>query len=293
MRVLVKKATIILLAAVLLAGCGKASGNGFVSENAVTDKNIEIADDSISVIKDTVDTELSDSSTGADARKIILTYTYEIETKDLDKSVQAIEAAVNKAGGYYETSKVDGNTENGGYAKYVLRIPTDKLDDFIQGVNTFGNIASQSRNGEDVTSQYYDIESSLASLKIQQERLLELLKQAKSLDDIMKLETELTKVRTNIEKLTTSLKKYDNLIDYTTVNITVDQVSDYTVSNQNFGQTVIDTFCDSFSTAFEMAKRFLLALIWMLPYIIVIGIIVAVAVVFDIRAKKKRNSKKM
>lgn len=293
MRGIIKKAAVVLLAAFLLAGCGKGysdSGNGEavdIGDGIKLPEALEDTDTGRDISDEAADTE----SSNTDARKIILTYKYEIETKDLDQSVQAIEKAVDEAGGYYEKSYIDGNTKNGGYANYVLRIPTNKLDSFIDGVGTFGNIVSQSQNGQDVTSQYYDIESHLTSLKIQQERILELLKQANSLDDILKLETELTKVRNNIEKLTTNLKKYDSLIDYTTVNITVDQVLDYTDNSENFGNTIIETFGKSFSFALEMLKMAIIVLIWMLPYIIIIGLIVILSVVLDKKAKKKRTAK--
>lgn len=296
MRGIIKKAAIVLLAAVVLAGCGKGapnSGNGLdveIGDGIKLPEDLEYTDTETGDIQkeSPSDTDSSDEN----SRKIILTYKYEIETKDLDQSVQAIEKAVDEVGGYYEESHIDGNTENGGDASYVLRIPTDKLDLFIDGVGTFGNIVSQSKNGQDVTSQYYDIESRLTSLKIQQERILELLKKANSLDDILKLESELTKVRNNIEKLTTNLKKYDSLIDYTTVTITVDQVVNYTDSSGNFADTIIKTFGESFSFALEILKMIIISLIWLLPYIIVIGLIVTLAVILDRKSKKKHAAKR-
>lgn len=292
MRGMFRKAIVILLAAVLLAGCRAADSNMSKNEKSVV--NIDDGINQSPSNGEDLDTDTykeaseTSSSSNTDTRKIIFTYTYRIETKDLDQSVLAIENAVNKAGGYYEESNIDGNSKEGGYADYILRIPTDKLDSFVEGINTFGNVVNQSKNGQDVTSQYYDIESRLTSLKIQQERILELLKQANSLDDIIKLESELTKVRTNIEQLTTKLKKYDGLIDYATVNITINQVLDYTDNNENFGTTVIETFGDSFEFALEMVKVVIIVLIWLLPYIIVIGLIVAAAVVIDRKTKKKR-----
>ncbi len=287
MKGIIKKTAIIMLSALVLAGCGSAEYSD-TTKNEIADV-VDIGDGVSQPTSGDEYTDTSDdTSKETDARKIIFTYTYDIESKDLDKSVQAIETAVNKAGGYYEESNIDGNTKDGGTARYILKIPTDKLDSFIEGVGTFGNIVSQSKNGQDITSQYYDIESRLASLKIQQERILDLLKQADSLDDILKLESELAKVRSSIEKLTTNLKKYDSLIDYTTVKITVDQVRDYTDNNQNFGVKIIETFGDSFAFAIEAVKFVILVLIWLLPYIIVIGIIVTIAVVVDKRKRKKR-----
>ncbi len=295
MRGIVKKIAVILLATIVLAGCGANESSGNSVSNVEIGDGIELSEEieNTDTTGDIADGTFSDADYSSDenARKIIFTYKYEIETKDLDQSVNAIEKAVEEAGGYYEESNINGNTTKGGYASYVLRIPTDKLGAFIDGIGTFGNIIRQSKNGQDITSQYYDIESRLSSLKIQQERILELLKQADSLDDILKLETELTKVRNSIENLTTNLKKYDSLIDYTTVNITVDQVLDYTDNNENFGSTIVETFVDSFEFALGMLKMAIIVLIWLLPYIIIIGLIVTVAVVLDKKNRKKHAAR--
>ena len=222
-----------------------------------------------------------------DDRKIILTAVYEIETKDIDKTVQVLENSVKMAGGYYESSSVSGSTQTGGRGRYVIRIPTDKLEGFTSKVDEFGKIITQKRTGKDITTEYYDVEAELASLKIQQDRLLELLKKADDLSEILDIETELTHVRKNIEALATTLKKYDNLIDYTTVEITITQVESYTkIKEPSFISEVGETFKNAFLFAWELAENIILALIWALPYLIVIAVIIVV-IIIKIRKKNK------
>ncbi len=226
------------------------------------------------------------------ARKIIMRYHFSVETKDLDASVAMLEAAVANCGGYYETSEVSGNTENGGWGEFVLRIPSGKTDEFNTGISDFGNITSQSKNGEDVTTQYYDTENRLKSLKIQQERLLALLEKAESLEDILKIETELTNVRTEIESLTTVLLKYDNLIDYTTVTINLRQVKVYTEPvPETFGTKIAETFKDSIEFTKEVFEGITLAVIWLAPLLVFLGIVAVVVIVIVTKSKKKRAGK--
>ncbi|MGI6265415.1 MAG: DUF4349 domain-containing protein, partial [Acutalibacteraceae bacterium] len=161
----------------------------------------------------------SNGAIAASRRKIIVSAEYTLETDDLDKTVGKLEQAVAKVGGYYQSSDIEGSTASNGSGYFVVRIPTDRLNEFTDGIGEMAHVVSRSRSGEDVTDQYFDTETRLSSLRIQQERLLELLKKAESLEDILRLENELTDVRTQIESLTTQLKKYDNLIDFSTVTI--------------------------------------------------------------------------
>lgn len=226
------------------------------------------------------------------SRKIIMRYRFSVETKDLDASVAMLEAAVASCGGYYETSEISGNTENGGWGEFVLRIPSGRTEEFNAGVSEFGNITSQSKNGEDVTTQYYDTENRLKSLQIQQERLLALLEKAESLEDILKIETELTNVRTEIESLTTVLLKYDNLIDYTTVTVNLRQVKVYTEPvPETFGTKIAETFKDSLEFTKEVLEGITLGIIWLAPLLVFLGIVAVVVVVLVVKGKKKRAKK--
>ncbi|MGI6265378.1 MAG: DUF4349 domain-containing protein, partial [Acutalibacteraceae bacterium] len=122
--------------------------------------------------------------------------------------------------------------------------------------------------------------------------LLELLKKAESLEDILRLENELTDVRTQIESLTTQLKKYDNLSDFSTVTIRLRQVSVYTdPENQSFGEQIANTFRDTFAFAGEALKFLVLALVWLLP-LILFAVIVLVVVLVIVRVHRKRHPKK-
>lgn len=78
---------------------------------------------------------------------------------------------------------------------------------------------------QNVTDEYYDIEARLKSLRTQEERLLALLEQSGSLEDIVQLEQALSDVTYEIEKLTGTLRNYDSLIEYMTVTIDLREVT--------------------------------------------------------------------
>lgn len=273
---------------IFFTGCQAAAPNATGSKgDSIVDA--EIADKNL---YDSPNEASLDSLAGENAvqtdRKVIVTVSYNLETKDLDASVSMIEDAVKQMGGYYESSSVRGSTKAGGRGEYVLRIPSNKLNEFTNGVGNWGNIVSQNRTGKDVTSDYYDTETRLSTLRIQYERIEAILKEAKGIEEIIRLETELTRIQTQIERLTTTIKKYDNLIDYCTVNISISQVDSYTKNTDNFLQNIADTFMDSLEFFTEAAKTAILILTWCFPYIVIIVIVVVVI----LRVEKSRKNKK-
>ena len=107
------------------------------------------------------------------------------------------------------------------FASYKINVPSDKLDDFLDESSKLATVRNKSTSAEDITAQYYDNESRLKSLQIQEERYLEILKTATEVKDIIEIENALTDVRYEIENLTTCLNKISNLVDMATVNINI------------------------------------------------------------------------
>ncbi|MBQ6580296.1 MAG: DUF4349 domain-containing protein, partial [Oscillospiraceae bacterium] len=73
-----------------------------------------------------------------------------------------------------------------------IRIPSSAMEVYIASVESIVNITSKSENARDISSSYYDIQARLESLKVQEERLLEMLKQSKDLEYLLKLEDKLS-----------------------------------------------------------------------------------------------------
>ena len=95
----------------------------------------------------------------------------------------------------------------------------------VEGVS---NITYRQENVEDVTLDYVDVESRKKMLETEQQRLLELLETAESLDDILTIESRLTEVQYELDSKESQLRTYDNQIDYSTVYLDINEVVRYT-----------------------------------------------------------------
>lgn len=215
------------------------------------------------------------------SNKIIVYETIDIETLQFEEDKNAILNRVDYYGGYIESSNITGKRINDSSsrrkANLVARIPKDKLKDFKTDIKEFGNIINTSINSQDITMEYFDTEAHVEALKIQEERLLDLLKKSGELKDILEVEKELQRVRYEIERLTGSLKKWDNLVEYATVTINVFEVKKYKEvieEPETWGQRIASAFNNSIKYLVNFFKGLVVALVSAIPFIPFIAVVV-------------------
>jgi large-conductance mechanosensitive channel len=154
-------------------------------------------------------------------------------------------------------------------------------------------MVSQSESAEDITLQYTDTESRIASLKTEQERLLALLDKADTLENIITLEDRLTEVRYELENYESQRKVYDDLVTYSTVTITLEEVT-YTVEVDD--STIFSRIKTGLEKSFRDIRNdlanFLVGFIVALPYLVIWAIIIFVIVWIIKKIIKRRKAKK-
>lgn len=200
----------------------------------------------------------ADKENGQSSRKLIRTFNLDAETTDFDNLVAQLQQETQNLGGYVESSYVNGNsyyTENSRYASLTLRIPKDKTNDFLGTVGEMTNVTSKSENVEDVTLTYTDLKSHVEALQAEQEQLMKLMEQAKTVEDTMSIQSRLTDVRYELESYMSQLKVYDNQVDYDTVNISIQEVKNETPTGElSIGQKMLNGLENSLRAIAESAK---------------------------------------
>ena len=106
----------------------------------------------------------------------------------------------------------------------TVRIPAQQLDAFLSSVSEVSNVISRNDSVSDVTLQYVDMESHKKALTAEQDRLLELLEQAESVEDIITIESRLSDVRYQIESMESQLRTLQNQVSYSTVYLDIQEV---------------------------------------------------------------------
>lgn len=234
----------------------------------------------------------ADTENGQSSRKLIRTFNLDAETTDFDNLVTQLQQETKNLGGYVESSYVNGNsyyTENSRYASLTLRIPKDKTDDFLGTVGEMANVTSRSENVEDVTLNYTDLKSHVEALQAEQEQLMKLMEQAKTVEDTMSIQSRLTDVRYELESYMSQLKVYDNQVDYDTVNISIQEVRNETPTGElSIGQKMLNGLENSLRAIAESAKNLCIWFVASIPYFVILFAVIfaVVSIIKKIRKKK-------
>jgi hypothetical protein len=167
----------------------------------------------------------------ADARKIIMNSEMSIEVESFDDSFKEIQRMTEQSRGFIQSSNsyvrrsgVGDDIKDYKEGHITLRIPSSEFNTVLSGVEKLGKVINSSVSGSDITKQYVDTEARLRSKEIQQERLLDILSRAERVEDILRIEEELNRVRTEIEMYASQISNWDNLVQYSTINIYMREV---------------------------------------------------------------------
>lgn len=277
----------------LLAGCGGQSidknmsmaGNGAASE-AAPDK--EISSPSAS----------GSTSVTPTNQKLVRKIWLNAETEDMDALLTQVENRIAELSGYVEKREVyhgsSKTNKRNRYANLTIRIPAEKLNEFVTHISDNANITSTNETADDITLKYIATQSRVTALETEEKRLLELLAQAESLDDLLKIEKMLTEVRTELEEVSSTLRLYENMVDYGTIYLNLSEVKEYTVTEEpeTFWERISTGFTDSLKNLGNGFMEFVIFLIVTLPYLIPVAVILGIVLLIKRKHKKRRNTRK-
>ena len=231
-------------------------------------------------------------------RKLIRNVNLSLQTKEFDTVLENMSQKVKDLGGYIQDSSVWGSSSDyssSRSASYTLRIPSDKLDEFIDVVETLGNVTYKNESVDDVTLRYVDVDSHKKALETEQERLLALLEKAENVEDIITIENRLSDVRYELENYESQIRLLDNQIDYSAVYVDISEVSRVTdTGKQGFFEEVASRFSDSVYVVLMGLRGFAIGILGSLPILVVWGVILAVVVILlrkFVFKKSKKNKK--
>lgn len=298
----------------LVTGCGASSKGAATSSQAAMDQAVyedvgytagDVSFRNEAASEEVAEVTAQDAGTADipkvqdSQRKLIKNVDLEVETEAFDGLLETVERKTESLGGYvearysyYGSSRNEYNNKN---ANLTIRIPAEKLNEFLSDVSENGNIISQNESVTDVTLQYVDMESHKKALQSEQERLLELLDQAETVEDIITIESRLSEVRYQIESMESQLRTMDNQVSYSTVYLYIKEVARLTnVAEQTTWEKMKTGFADSLYHVGKGLKEFGIGFVIRIPYLVVWAVVlgvIALLVRLILKGKKKRALK--
>ena len=231
-------------------------------------------------------------------RKIIRNYDISLATNTFDDDLAYINAKLSELGGYVLSSSLSGSKpeaygDSGRSLSMTLRVPAEKASDFVSGVQQLGKVDYIHDYTDDVTDQYFDVDTRLAVLKDQLERLRAIMVETDNLADIITLEERISEVMLQIEELTGTLKRYDALIAYTTIDLSINERNAISgpADTKGTGERISEGFTDTLNGVATFFVNFFVWFVSSLPVLIILAAI-TVAVVFIVKHAVKKNGAK-
>ena len=156
------------------------------------------------------------ASLPAQQRIIIRTVDMQLTVSDVGAAVDTVSALAVRSGGWVVNS--DRSARHGGHIS--IRVPAGSLDSAIGQLRELAlKVESEISTSQDVTDEYVDIQSRLNGLRATEDRLLEIMQQAESVEDALSVQLELSNLQTGIEQIEGRIKYLEQTSAYSLINV--------------------------------------------------------------------------
>lgn len=160
-------------------------------------------------------------------KKIIKRAQIGFEVSNYGEEINRIKTLVSKYQGYISSENEESSNYRVGNS-LTIRIPAQGLDKFIDELTTGPEKLDYKRvTAQDVTEEYVDIRARLKTKREVEARYSEILKKAKTIEEILRVENQLRAIREEIEAKEGRLKYLENLVGMSTVDLEVYQKLEY------------------------------------------------------------------
>jgi len=145
-----------------------------------------------------------------------------IEVDKVDPAILKVRQLVTQAGGYITNSSISGGHDQIRQAAIEIKIPNTKYDEAVGSLNSIGKVETVSSNAQDVGEEFVDVSARVANARRLEERLIDLLaRRTGKLDEVLRVERELARVREEIERYEGRLRYLSARVAMSTLTINV------------------------------------------------------------------------
>ncbi len=234
------------------------------------------------------------------AEKIIYSADVTVETVDFDGAVDSVERMLTKYGAFLESSSVSGKSLSEVYygyqtyrtAYFVIRVPVASFRNMTEDMESVGSVLRSNVYTDNITERYYDTQSRADSYRIEQERLMAMLEKCETVADMIEIESRLSEVRYQLESLESTLRNWQNQVDYSTVTVTLNEVQEFTKQpeiHRTYWQQIGDGLKETLEDIGDFFKDLFKSLVVNLPTILLVAVfLAAAAAILAVLVRKSR-----
>ena len=151
-------------------------------------------------------------------RQIISQASLSVEVEDVAGAVAQVRTIAETRGGFVSQVATSG-TPGRQRSDLVVRVPQGEFFDTLESIKGLGKVWAENAGSEDVTEQFIDLEARLRSALREEQSLLSLLERADTVSNILTIERELSRVRSDIERLQGQINYLSRRVDLATISV--------------------------------------------------------------------------
>lgn len=227
-------------------------------------------------------------------RKIIRNADLTLETGSPEESQKKIADITASKKGYViesQQSSSSSNIKTSDVITMTVRVPSEKFDESVDEIRKASDrVIVETVKGQDVTEEYVDVEARLKAKKALEAQFLEIMKQARTVEDTLKVQKELGNVRAEIEQVEGRLRFLENQTSLSTIKIRLQTPNSVSPSSYGFFYQLKEALSDGFEGALALILFFVRALIALLPFLVLIVLPIYLLIRYFWRRQKKQKA---
>jgi Domain of unknown function (DUF4349) len=152
-------------------------------------------------------------------RMVIKDAEIELEVEDTDRAIDQVTQLAADYGGYLISSHswYDGELK---YASIRLAVPSQAFETALTNLRHFGvKVIKETGSGQDVSAEYTDLQSRLTNLEATAARVREFLNAAKTVEESLKVNQQLSELESQIEQIKGQMKYYEGRSAFSTITV--------------------------------------------------------------------------
>lgn len=277
----------------IIAGCSAASKDTVTREAPQESGESARVDQGSNSFKSGAEWSGQQDSSMATPRYVIRTGSLELTVSDTHETVEQVEQMTASSDGIVSESNVFEFRDGQYAAELTLRIPETRFDSFIARLQDLGEMANVHKNSEDVTLPYLDMEARIKNLKAEETRLREILTEAKTVEEILRVEQELFRVRGEVEAMTTEFTYLQDQVAFSTIRLSIREevIDTRTISQrpfENMGKRMKEALFRSINFISSVVAFLLITLTTLLPVLVIIALVI-ILLFWLVRVNRRRK----
>ena len=222
-------------------------------------------------------------------RDIVRSGSLTIEVEALEKAERAANHVTRELGGRVDHLKSSDLAGPDASIAMTIRIPISQFESALEAFEKLGDRTGKEVMAQDVTSQLADFGARTKTMLAQEEVLRNMLRRAKNLDDSITLNSEITRVRGEIESQVAQRKVLADQAAYSTIELTLKQQPSAIAASSKNANWFQNSWAAAWSAGIEVFQKAVSLGMWLLVFS-PIWLLLAVGIRWGIKASAAARS---